>query len=327
MSKNPKEFKFAETPEPSKLSALKPTPSPSPHQTLPPLARRQAKVDWTDVMKRRQASVDIGEADDTSSFFYEKAFESPHRASHQRFYSKRSTEATRSELPSTETPMPIHKHRFKRRANQSLDFGDSSFSPRLVFSGSLLDHIDEAEHRLHNDADKAETIEKLRTEQQVWTEIYAELDSVVNSQERAVAARRVAHNTQKLLSRAIGLHEQHFTYCTKHIEEMQRTMRILKREVMLALKLKEALVMKSSDKERLRKEIEEMYDHSEDFNYEAFTSSARKLLDRGESQLTFFLLDAYNELAKDRSLPDTEIPQLTLGSLSRWEQELRMKFM
>lgn len=328
MPKKPNDFKLPETPD-AKQPSIKIGMSSSPKKVpLPPLARRVAKVDWTEIMKKRHASMEHIQRDPDSSFYNDKAFESPEKPIHQRFYSQMSTEEIRSELPSPEKPHHSSKVKRNRKANRSIDLTETTRSiSKLAFSVSLLDRIDEEERKMMQEGNKAETLDRLRHEQQVWGEYYIELDSLCNSQERAVASKRVAHNYQRLLSRALSLHDQHFTYCTDHIEKMMATMRILKREVVLALKLKEALVVKSLDREKIRKEIEEMFDNGDDFNYENFTLSARKLLDRGESQLTYHLLEAYTELAKDRHFPNTETINVTLGPLSRWEHEMRNKFM
>jgi hypothetical protein len=325
MAKKLNEMRHTESPDVHNQSSGRITPSmlSSPTKVLPPLARRSGKVDWTEIMKRRQVSAEQA-VGSSPSFYYERAFESPEQANHLRFYSKTSAEETGSTGPSPD--LHRHKHKAKRRANKSYDsIGPDASVQRLAFSVSLIGRIDDEERRLVSEG--AETVDRIKSEQQVWDGLYAELDTVACSQERAVAARRLARNSQKLVSRAVGLYETHTDYCTKYIRAMKDQIMTLKREVLLALQLKEALVLKSLDQERIRLEIEEMYADGEDFNFENFTNSARRLLDRGESQLTYYLMEAYKELAKDRELPNVESPNIKLGSLPRWEQEMRGKFM
>jgi hypothetical protein len=323
MPKKPKEFRLSDTFDLPKQATLK-TPT-SAQKMLPPLSRRQAKVDWTEVMKMRHQSVDLA-GGDTGSFYYDQAFDSFETTNHQRFYSKNLTEEV------VRTPDNVTKasqmRRLRERFNHSVDI--SQHTPpgqnKLGCGLSLIKRVDEEERKASEDAASAETLDKIHREKEVWDECYAELDTVTSTQERAVAARRIAHNSQKLLGRVLSVYEQHSTHCSKNTEAMKSTIKTLQREVILALKLKEALVVKSLDKERLRMEIEAMYDNGDDFNYESFTSSARKLLDRGESQLTYFLLEAYNELCRERIIPEMEDDEVVLESFAKWEHEMMLKF-
>jgi hypothetical protein len=278
----------------------------SPKKALPPLARRQAKVDWTDIMQRRQVSVAASDI----TFYHEKAFDSPHQASNRRFYSR---------LVAEEIVVPYRKHKSLERVSQS--FEDQTRS-RLAFGASLISRIDDEERK--SMVGQSENIELIKSAQQVWTSLLTELDNF--PQERTAAARRLALNSQKLVSRAVSLHEQHLSSCSKFIEALKASNEMLKEKADVELKLKEALVVKALDQERLRKEIDHLFENSEDFNYEDFTSSARKLLDRRESQLTHFLIEAYKELTKDRQMPSVVNSDIKLGSLPRWEEEMRRKF-
>lgn len=326
MPKKPNGQKHSDSPE-LRHPTLRTSHSSPKKMPLPPLARRSNKVNWMEIMRKRQPSIDKIESDSTN-FYYDKAFDSPDKANYQRFYSQISGEDTRSGAPSPEKLKSRSNTKLLGKMNKSFDIADSSRSnSRLAFSVSLLDRIDEEERKLMSDGDQGETLDKLKKEQKIWTDLYNDLDNLSNPLERAVAARRVAHNSQKLLDRVLSLHDQHYKHCTKHINALNETIGTLKREVLMALKLKEALVVKSLDQERIQKEIEDMFENGDEFNYENFTISARRLLDREESQLTYHLIEAYTELAKDRQFPSTEIPELKLGSLPKWEQEMRMKFL
>jgi len=278
-------------------------------------------------MKLRQAESDLNESLN-SSFFYEKAFETPERTTQHRFFSKNTTDETRTTLGSPRSLPRKNRTRLSESVELTLNATVANHSrTKLAFDFSLIDNIEDYERNLIEETDRAENIEKIKKEFQTWTDFYADLDLVANSQERAVAARRVAGSSQKLLTRLISLHDQHIKRCTKYTDTMKETILGLKREILLALKLKEAMVVKSMDKERMEKEIEDMFENGDDFNYKNFTSSARKLLDRGESQLTYFLIEAYKELCKDRQLPSVENPDINVNSMARWETEMKMKFM
>jgi hypothetical protein len=327
MRRKPNEFKFVESPSQTKHSSYRTSTACSPSKVpLPPLARRQAKVDWTEVMSKRQMQTDQ-EITETISFYYDKAFESPEHTSNQRFFSKNSTEETQATMPSPSSIPRRNKAKLSESAEFTLQISESHRSnTKLAFSFSLIDRIDEIERSFIEDADKAETLDKIKKEHKTWVEVYGQLDGVLSSQERAVSARRIAHNSQKLLCRMIDLHEQHTQRCSKYAEDLKEVIVTLKREVMLALKLREALVVNSMDRERMEKEIEEMFGIDDDFNYESFTTSARRLLEKGESQLTHNLIEAYKELAKERQLPRVHDPDISLSSLGRWETEMKLKF-
>lgn len=328
MSKKLNELKTVESPEYKKPKSKRTTTSSSPIKVpLPPLAKRQAKVDWTEVMKLRQTHNERLDSD-SSTFYYEKAFESPERATHTRFYSKNSTEFTKTSLASPTSLSRKNRAKMNESANLTMNATISNPSPmKLAFDLSLIDRIDDYERTLFEDAGKSESTDKIKRELQGWTEFYSDLDLVSNSQERAVAARRIAHNSQKMISRLLSLHDQHTKRCTSYIESMKETILGLKREVVLALRLKEALVVNSMDKERIEREIEDMYENGDDFNYANFTTSARRLLDKGESQLTYYLMEAYKELCKDRQFPSVENPDINVSSMARWESEMKLKFM
>jgi hypothetical protein len=277
-------------------------------------------------MKRRQMQTEP-EVAETISFYYDKAFESPEHTSNQRFFSKEPAEETRTTMPSPQSVPRRNRARLSGSAEFTLQVSEFHRSnTKLAFSFSLIDRIDELERSFFEDVDKAETLDKIKKEHQTWVECHGDLDGVQSSQERAVSARRIAHNSQKLLSRMIGLHEQHTQRCSKYAEALKETIGTLRREVMLALKLKEALVVNSMDRERMEKEIEEMFGNEDEFNYESFTTSVRRLLEKGESQLTHTLIEAYKELAKERQLPRVMNPDISLSSLGRWETEMKMKF-
>lgn len=303
------------------------TASNSPSKVpLPPLAKRLAKVDWTEVMKMRQTQSDLNVSETERSFYNERAFETSRNSTQSRFFGKKTTEDTAISLASPASLPRRNKVKLNETLEKTLNATMSNYSQlRLPFDSSLIDRVDEYERTLLDDVNKAETADKIQKELQTWTEFYSELDLIQSSQERAVVARRIAHNSQRLVSRLLDLHNQYAVRCTRQTEAMKETIVALKREVMLALKLKEALTLTSMDRERIDKEIEEMFETGED--YSEFTLKTRKLLDKGESQLTVYLFEVYRELCKERPLPHVIDHDINISSVMRWEAEMKRKFM